>query len=754
MKSIFNKKCTGKRRKILRTGIMLLISGMIFGVSSCYEWGQWDDPAGNQKNPDSSSKVVATFPFDSDLSASDTDITGEPFALGSGENPGIVEDPGRETSVLHLNGGYVRFVNPLQGKSLASGGSLSMWLRMPSTDLEGALFSFIKESSGDDPSEGTVYFTGNAFLNYQGSGGTLKVNDPAKETSNAFTPNSWNFLAIALSSDGFTVYINGEKTFDTNTYQNKTSTGVNGAEFDYRNIADLLTSAPYFYLGYGSSSQTKEFYVDELKIYQNKISEKNAQPDSPILPTPVYKLTFDEAHSAKIVGAGSYIKAEDPFGMVFQNATGGMRQNYLQLPEDILSYSTDTKEMSIGVWVNASDAGASADYMWSPLFTAYGSAPSPGNTWPMMALQYRGVMQVNCAGWCDFTDAQNVKGYNSLYHNDTDWLADRAWHYYTATLTETSTKVYFDGVLVNEWEIDGTEGATINGLFSNGADLKYICLGGNQAWDWGDPDPGFMFDDFVVYNAELTQENIQEIIAAKMPQAPDPVYINTFETGLSDAKIVGTGYLTQVTDAGFGTVFQNVGGILRTNYLLLPENALSHSTETMELSVCVWVNAENAGASGDYMWAPMFTAYGSGPATENTWPMLACQYRGVLQVNCAGWCDFTDAQNVKGISTLYHDATDWLADHKWHLYTATFTETTAKVYFDGVVVNEWIVDGTSDGNVIRGLFTNGADLKYICLGGNQAWGWGDPDPGFMFDDIAIYNVELTPTDIAVIRSNK
>lgn len=165
---------------------------------------------------------------------------------------------------------------------------------------------------------------------------------------------------------------------------------------------------------------------------------------------------------------------------------------------------------------------------------------------------------------------------------------------------------------------------------------------------------------------------------------------------------------------------------------MLPEDALSHTADTKQLTVAVWVNSENAGTSADYMWAPLFMAYGSGPATDNGAPMLACQYRGVLQVNCSGWCDFTDAQNTAGANVAYHDATDWLADKDWHLYTAVFTETNAKVYFDGVLKNEWNVSGSGDGNVIAGLFSNGSDLKYICLGGNQAWNWGDNDPGLCF----------------------
>ena len=95
----------------------------------------------------------------------------------------------------------------------------------------------------------------------------------------------------------------------------------------------------------------------------------------------------------------------------------------------------------------------------------------------------------------------------------------------------------------------------------------------------------------------------------------------------------------------------------------------------------------------------------------------------LLQINNNGWCDFTDAQNDNGACKLWHGDDDWLADGEWHLYTAVLTPTTGKVYIDGEIANSWTVSGSGDGNVIAGLFTNGADLKYICLGGNQAWDW-------------------------------
>jgi hypothetical protein len=474
-----------------------------FAFSACQKWGEWDDPSGNQKNPvppDASVKAIAHFPFDTDLNAIDAGISGETTVLSDGTEPEIVDDPARG-GVLHQKGSYTRFKNPMQNLYVAQGASITFWVKMPEIDLTGALFSFKNEETGS-----TLYFTGNAWLNYQSAENGFEVNNPNTDPTGALLPNQWHFVALTLTYDGYQIYLDGEKR-----YENPAGDG------DYSNMVDLLTTAPYFYLGYGSQAETQEVYFDDVKIYKNKISSSEAQPVI-TLPEPVYLHTFDAPSTATIVGNGNYVPtADEEFGVVFQNATGGMRANYLLLPEDVLSHSTETKALTVGVWVNASNAGASSDYMWSPLFMAYGAAPvNNENTWPMLALQYRGVVQVNCAGWCDFTDVQNIKGVNTLYHNATDWLVDHQWHYYTATFTETTAKVFFDGVAVNEWEVSGSGGGSeIKGLFSNGADLKYICLGGNQAWNWGDPDPGFMFDDITIYNVELSAEQITMIIAQK-----------------------------------------------------------------------------------------------------------------------------------------------------------------------------------------------------------------------------------------------
>ena len=218
----------------------------------------------------------------------------------------------------------------------------------------------------------------------------------------------------------------------------------------------------------------------------------------------------------KAVGNGQFAATEEegaPFGEFFHNDGSAVRTSYCLLPEDVLAHSASTEQLTIAVWVRAQEEAA--NYLWAPLFTAYAQQNNP-NSWPMLACQYRGVLQVNCAGWSDFTDAQNVAGVNKLYHGDADWLADKKWHYYTAVFEGDNAKVFFDGELKNEWNNDGVTN-TQKGLFSNGAELKYVCLGGNQAWDWNDNDAPFDFARLLIKNTKMSANEIKSQMLADFP---------------------------------------------------------------------------------------------------------------------------------------------------------------------------------------------------------------------------------------------
>ena len=238
------------------------------------------------------------------------------------------------------------------------------------------------------------------------------------------------------------------------------------------------------------------------------------------VPTPVYFNDFSSTEGLTIVGNGAWETDEAAsIGQFFyndpSNSSNAARTNYLLLPTNVFSSHITGNAITIGFWVNKKNEDS---FWFAPLFGAYGDAPNPDNGTPMFTLETRGLLYYNTAlgnDYCNFEGAQNDKSSNS---EGTYWLDDGNWHYYTVTITEKCAKVYFDGVVYNSWTLDNsTVGQRMTDLFTKLKDgtYDYICLGGNQAWGWSDADPAFGFDDFAVYDAALTAEQISAIYNQK-----------------------------------------------------------------------------------------------------------------------------------------------------------------------------------------------------------------------------------------------
>ncbi len=275
------------------------------------------------------------------------------------------------------------------------------------------------------------------------------------------------------------------------------------------------------------------------------------------VPNPVYFNDFSSTTGLTVVGNGAFEDdADAKFGKIFHNdptLTKAIRTNYLKLPSDVLSHSATSKQMTIGFWVNKKNA---TDYYFSPIFTAYNEsngtkshAWDEGNTngWlPFLYVEARGVLQWNAGGWCDFTDAQNDAETNT---QSTTWTDDGNWHYFAITFTSTSAKVYVDGNVLNAWTIADNG---LDGLFTQ-TELNYICLGGNQAFGWNDPDPAFAFDDFAVYDTALTAEQIKAVMAAKTADEeeenlPAKVTVDAELEHTASSSRNGSGVITTTVD--------------------------------------------------------------------------------------------------------------------------------------------------------------------------------------------------------------
>lgn len=249
------------------------------------------------------------------------------------------------------------------------------------------------------------------------------------------------------------------------------------------------------------------------------------------IPSPVYFNDFETAvngeNGIEIVGNGQFEDDADArFGRIFHNDPGTtpakqFRTNYLKLPTTLLSASGAgvSKKLTIGFWVNKKNA---VNFYNSPIFTAYQAAPSgegnKSNTWPMMAMETRGVLFSNNYGIFNSENSDNVNGTNTP---STAWLDDGNWHFYTCVITETTCIIYYDGNILNSFSVDNSDGHNLAHIFGNLNNLTYVCLGGNQAWDWSgdlDIDPAFAFDDFAVYDAALSVDQIKQIMKNKLVQ--------------------------------------------------------------------------------------------------------------------------------------------------------------------------------------------------------------------------------------------
>lgn len=176
----------------------------------------------------------------------------------------------------------------------------------------------------------------------------------------------------------------------------------------------------------------------------------------------------------------------------------------------------------------------------------------------------------------------------------------------------------------------------------------------------------------------------------------------------------------------FGDFFRNDGSAARTSYCLLPEDVLAHSAKTQALTLAVWVRAQEETAA--YKDAPLFAAY----AQEGTdvAPLFATFCKGNMQLDNNTKYDYEGSME-----------TDWLADKKWHYYTAVFQGENAMLYIDGALQKEW-----NPGNAQEGLFSNGEALKYVCLGGNSPVK-GVNDAPFDFARLLIKNNAMTAGEV-------
>lgn len=250
--------------KILKSILTTLGMSVLICLTSCTDWGQMDNPAGNQVYP--TRQVVATYSFDYGDEApylSDIDT-----AYSSKIE--VIKDYNLGSNVLHIDStGYARIANPLKSVSLQNGAAITMWVKTATDNLSGALFSFGSESADS----ARFYFTRNAELVYtkpgQLSSLNLDENNPASYKTNAITAGEWHFIALQISSTGYQLYVDGNKSVSASV------TNPSSTSFNYATLVKFLNNAAYMYLGKGSDSDLCESWYDNVNVIRNQMIAKD-----------------------------------------------------------------------------------------------------------------------------------------------------------------------------------------------------------------------------------------------------------------------------------------------------------------------------------------------------------------------------------------------------------------------------------------------------------------------------------------------
>ena len=184
----------------------------------------------------------------------------------------------RNGNTVHLNFGangkesYVSMPNPLKGKDLSNGATISFFVKRTDDNLWDALLGM---------SDGTqrLYLTGNLYAGFNdGNGNYIDINHPETVKTDKLQPGKWNMVTITFSrtvnstSGGITIYVNGNKNTD------KYKESLNGKEattkqgFDYNLILDLMASCDELYLGNGSFWGSADARFDDVMVYDRALS--------------------------------------------------------------------------------------------------------------------------------------------------------------------------------------------------------------------------------------------------------------------------------------------------------------------------------------------------------------------------------------------------------------------------------------------------------------------------------------------------
>lgn len=349
-------------------------------------------------------------------------------------------------------------------------------------------------------------------------------------------------------------------------------------------------------------------------------STTNAQTT---LPRALYTLDFEgitkpEDIKAEQVGKGLFLQSSIPsFGTYYQNnpdVEAGSHKNYLIVPTQGFKESNEKSqtEFSIGMWINAYVANkSSVNHYYSTVLSAYSSTDSYKNfSWPMFSARERQTLQINCAGWSDYTPEENVNGANAestewnlikMYDSENkdeegnviteDKGFDDNWHYLVFTFNGINAKYYVDGVVKNEWNATNNNYCFPSAM----AVLNNLYLGDCGPF-WQDQDGAYAYDDINFYSSVLTQEQQELIMNIKFGNIGDEERFVIAQNQIATEMEEEQRYAGEIIELGFSTLAEQLDNYIASidlSELTTMEsiNALSSEIKAKHEAIAEVVNA-------------------------------------------------------------------------------------------------------------------------------------------------------------------
>jgi arabinan endo-1,5-alpha-L-arabinosidase len=230
-----------------------------------------------------SNNMLAHYEFDdADLTNKlNADEKAQLLQNSTAKAPTLVEgEKLRNGKVVHTSFGgngkesYVSMPNPLKGKELTKGATLSFFVKRGDANLWDALFGM---------TDGTArfYMTGNLYMGYNsGTGDYIDINHPTTVSFGDLTVGHWHQVTVTIdrnvttSAGGITIYIDGTKhTNDQYKGQLSGSTFATRNGFDYTLILNLLKTCGQLYLGNGSFWGSPDASFDDVIVYDRVLSQ-------------------------------------------------------------------------------------------------------------------------------------------------------------------------------------------------------------------------------------------------------------------------------------------------------------------------------------------------------------------------------------------------------------------------------------------------------------------------------------------------